>query len=146
MRYAILLLVVTASSALATPCPSLGIRPGEAAEHADWIVEGTIAGVKSSGSFKDCERTPDGGSYCAAVQNPEVITLEKIHVIRSNGQLREGASLDVVRASHCFSGALSVMNSKPELTGINRRWRFYGGNLPPAPHVQSGYFWVEPAE
>lgn len=142
-RRIIFMSILAAScTAHATPCPDLYYDMKDPKTEAEWIIEGTEIEIKKTGSFTDCEYGP----RCGSVDNPEIIVLDNISVIRSDGNFTNGGKTEISRKSHCFSGALSFMDAKPELNAIGKRMRFYGNEFTVRPFIKAGYFWVEPVD
>jgi hypothetical protein len=143
IRFALVSVMVASSATQAEPCPSLYIDPKDADAKAEWIIEGNISEIKKTGTFTSCEHVT---RYCTSVDKPELIILQNTTVIRGSVNIGSDGRAKIQRKSHCFSGSLSAMNSKPELKAVGQRMRFFGSASSAPPFIQAGYFWVQPAE
>lgn len=151
IRYGFTILLILSSAVQATPCPGLYLEPENVGKFADWIIEGKVTEVRKTGTFRDCDRVA-GEIYCADVNKPEIISLDKTNVIQDKtGQFDTAHPVEISRMAHCLSSPLSkVMNAKPELNALGKRVRFYGRThmAPPffQPPLKPGYYWIEMLE
>lgn len=131
------------SIASASPCLDLGIDfdAAEGQAKVEWVIDGKILEVRKNGSFIDCDHAGKL-ELCGSVDLPELITLDEIKFLKGKADLDQDGRVVISRISHCFSGALSKMNDKPELRAIGKRMRFFGI------YERSllRYFYVEPAD
>jgi hypothetical protein len=114
-------------------------------ESAGWILEGTVTNIISTGGQQECETGP-GNPSCGYVTNPEIIELSGVTVVKGLYKVEAHDTTRVSRKDTCFSGPLSVTNSKPELQFLNRKVRVFGNSDTAPPYVKEGYFLIEPVD
>ena len=114
-------------------------------ESAGWILEGTVTNIISTGGQQECETGP-GNPSCGYVWNPEIIELSGVTVVKGPYKVEAHDTTKVSRKDACFSGPLSVTNSKPELQFLNRKVRVFGNSESAPPYVKEGYFLIEPVD
>ena len=114
-------------------------------ESAGWILEGTVTNIISTGGQQECETGP-GNPSCGYVENPEIIELSGVVVVKGLYKVDARVTTKVSRKDACFSGPLSVTNSKSELQFLNRKVRVFGNSDTAPPYVKEGYFLIEPIE
>ncbi|WP_156117565.1 hypothetical protein [Collimonas arenae] len=144
--FAAIFLVVTPVAEAHHPCLRLNCKDlQECKETAEWIVDATVVDITHTGGQEECETGPNA-PMCGYVENPEILTLSNVQIIKGKFDLGQNGEASVSRKDSCVSGALMSMNDKPELGTQGERIRFYGSNLNRPPFIHPGYFFVESIE
>ena len=126
-------------------CPDLGCGSVQSCkDSASWVLQGTVTDIVSNGSHQECETGP-GGPLCGTVVEPETMVLSNAKVNKGTFAIGGDGITKVTRKDRCFSGPLSVMNTKPELSYIGRRVLVFG-NDDTGGFLRPGYFVVESEE